>query len=182
MVKVYSILPSHAEHCTQYSRSGLSWVSHNWIHFSSLLTVSWSCPCFLPFFCSLMLVLCHPVIELACFSLIVLLWIQLMAILLTAEGFALNLNVSSLTHYSGLSIHLHPVSSLVLKVVQFSEYNTPVLHFIDSPSFGCVIAEVYLLLPHFVPGLLVKIPSSIGLETCLKKPLLIASFQLESFP
>lgn len=90
-----------------------------------------------------------------------------MAILLTADGFALNLNVSNLTHYPGLSIHLHPISFRVLKVIQFSEYNTPVLHFIDGPSSGCVITAAYLLLPHFVPALLVKILNRIGLETYL---------------
>lgn len=122
LVKVYLILPSRAEHCTQYSRWGLSWASHNWTNFSFLLTVSWHCPFFHPFFFSLMLVLhSHPVIEQACFSLIMLVWTQLMAILLTAEDFALNLNVSSFIHYPGLSIHLHPISSLVLKVIQFSE-------------------------------------------------------------
>lgn len=151
LVKVYLILPGHAEHCTQYSRWCLSWVSHNLINFYPLLTVSWNCPCFHPFFCSLMLVVhSHPVIEQACFSLIMLVWTQMKATLLTAEGFALNLNVSNLTHYPGQSIHLHSIYFLVLKVIQFSEYNTPVLHFIDGPSLGCVISAVYFLLPHFV--------------------------------
>lgn len=81
----------------------------------------------------------------SCWQLRVLLWIEM----------------SNLTDYPGLSIHLHPIYFLVLKVIQFSEYNTPVLHFICGPSLGYVIPAVYLLLPHFVPGILVKILSSI---------------------
>lgn len=94
-----------------------------------------------------------------------LLFPQLMAILLTAEGFVLNLNESNPTYYPGLSINLHPISFLVLKVIQFSECNTPVLHCINGPSLGCVISAVYLLLSHFVPGLFMKILNRIAFET-----------------
>jgi len=99
----------------------------------------------------------HPVIKQACSSLLVLLFPQLMAILLTAEGFVLNLNVSNPTYYPGLSINLHAISFLVLKVIQFSECNCPVLCCIDDPALGCGITAAYLLLPHFVPGLFMKI-------------------------
>lgn len=177
-VKVYLISSSYCRAllCTQYSRWGLSWVSHSEITISPLLTVS-----------HLKLHLLSPSSPSLWLCYIVILWSNSLFLsshvaFSPADGNPVysrrvcSASVSNPTHYLGLLI------LILFLFLSLRSHNSQDPTLYRRPFSGCVISAVYLLLPHIVPALFMEILNKIAFETHPEKTLLIASFQLKCFP